>query len=69
MAFIAPRPEGNKMPCIPSARDITILYPVGTTTMETIKKKKRQAYLARNSPTKPFSGCSSRTSVDLQFLS
>ena len=39
------------MPCIPSVRDITILYPVGSTTMETIKKKKRQAYLARNSPT------------------
>ena len=28
-------------------------YPVGTSTMVTLKKK-RQAYLARYSPTKPF---------------
>ena len=56
------------MLCILSAHDITILYPVGTTTMETIEKKKRQAYLARNSPTKPLSGCSSRTLLDLQIV-
>ena len=43
MAFIASKPKGacprvevNKMPCIPSARDITILYPVGTATIVTI---------------------------------
>ena len=35
-----------------SAHDITILYPVSTATMDTLKRKKRQAYLALYSPTK-----------------
>ena len=45
MAFIALKYEGAKrpkgwvqqMPCIPSARDITIVYPVGTATMDTLE--------------------------------
>ena len=39
-------------------RDITIFYPVGTAIMEinACRTMKRQAYLARNSPTKPLSG-------------
>ena len=47
------------MPCIPSVRDITILYPMGTTTMDTLRKlefskrkTQRQAYFTRNGPTK-----------------
>ena len=35
----------NKMPYIPSARDITILYPVGITTIDThrtVEKKKEE---------------------------
>ena len=35
------------MPCIPSARDITILYPVGIATMDThrtLENKEKQAY-------------------------
>ena len=45
------------MPCIPNARDISILYPVGTATMDMhrTQEKKRQAYLTRNDPTKPLS--------------
>ena len=61
--FIAPKPEGTKWPkgwvqyitCILSARDITILYPVGTATTDTLKRKKRQAYLSRYCPTKLLS--------------
>ena len=41
MAFIASKPEGtslraevNKMPYIPSARDVTISYPVGLASLE-----------------------------------
>ena len=56
MGFIALKPESvsNKSQ---SARDIhvTILYPVGTATMDTPKRKKRQAYLVRYSPTKLLS--------------
>ena len=36
------------MPCIPSARDITILYPVGIATMDThrtLENKEKQARL------------------------
>ena len=39
---------GPLMPCIPSARDKTILYPMGTTTMDTLRKlefSKRQTSL------------------------
>ena len=53
------------MPCIPSARDITSLYPVGIATIDThrtlLKKKERQASLTRNGHTKPLSEPGSRT--------
>ena len=57
-----PRAEVNKiMPCIPSACDITILYPVGTATMDMLRKleflkrkTQRQVYLTRNGLTKPL---------------
>ena len=56
MAFIAPRVEVSKC-CASRVRVIlTILYPVGMTTMEIIERKKRQVYLARNSLTKSLSG-------------
>ena len=36
------------MPCIPSARDITILYPVGKATMDTLRRQeiKRETNLS-----------------------
>ena len=45
----------QQIPYIPSARDITILYPVGVATMDILKRKKRQAYLVQYSPTKMLS--------------
>ena len=53
----------QQIPYIPSARDITILYPVGVATMDTLKRKKRQAYLAQYSPTKMLS-VSDLTSIE-----
>ena len=51
------------MPCIPSARVITILYPTRTATMDTLylykalEKKKEEtslSYSKRSGPTKPL---------------
>ena len=65
MAFIAPKLEGLVL-CIPSAHDITSLYPVGIATIDLYRTlKERQAYLTRNGHTKPLSESSSRMSIEL----
>ena len=56
----------------PSARDITILYPVGIATMDThrtLENKEKWARLTRNRHTKPLSESSSRTSIELLIVS
>ena len=63
------------MPCIPSARDITSLYPVGIATIDThrtrrtLKKERRQAYLSRNGQAKPLSETNSRMTIELLNVS
>ena len=50
MAFIVQKPKGA------SVHDITILYPMGTATINTFRRSKKKAetsvYLTRNSPIK-----------------
>ena len=51
------------MPCIPSARDITILYPVGTATIVTIDIDTDLSFVQREILISKLSSCKNEIAI------